>query len=278
MNSVVSWTAERGELSLPELRRRALARIADARLAGHGTGHAREINLHAVQRFIDGDPHCAWNFEDSAAFAFDDVLVMIASITGCSVDPAMEAGDGYISPHKTLDGIEEAAARIAAVARGGGRILLATGHPGALLSYYNGIADLIGLWGGRVIHPARGDAVPPRYFIDYVGNVAVMTDYASLPHTHGHEAMDVLLTGADAIDLVIADHGYAGAAIKAGLPVISVMDTNDPALAVWKYAGADVTIIPIDDNRPFSAYDPVVDLLREFGSRSLPPGAGLRLR
>ncbi|MEZ4524060.1 MAG: hypothetical protein R3A46_20875 [Thermomicrobiales bacterium] len=46
----------------------------------------------------------------------------------------------------------------------------------------------------------------------------------------------------------------------------AVMDTNDPALAVWKYAGADLTIIPIDDNRSSVAYETVVDLLRAFGS------------
>lgn len=278
MKSVAGRTAEREEISLPELRRRALARIADARLAGHGTGHPREVNLRAVQRFINGDSHCAWNFEDSGSFAFDDVLVMIASITGCSIDPAREAGDGFISPHKTLEGIEEAAARIAAVARGGGRVLLATGHPGALLTYYNGIGELVELWGGRVIRPARGAAVPPHHHIDYLGNVALITDYASLPHTHDHQAMDVLLAAAGTVDLVIADHGYAGAAIRAGLPVIAVMDTNDPALAVWKYAGADLTIIPIDDNRPFQSYEPVVDLMRVFGTRALPPGAGFRLR
>lgn len=274
MKSVVGSIAGHEGVSLAELRRRALARIADAGLAGHGTGHPREVNLRAVQRFIDGDADCAWNFDESGSFTFEDVLVMIASRTGCSVDVGKATGEGYISPHKTLEGIEEAAARIAAVAQGGGRLLLATGHPGSLLAYYNGIGDLIEEWGGRILQPARGEAVPGGYFIDYVGSVAVITDYASLPHTHDHRAMEVLLASGGSVDLVIADHGYAGAAVCAGLPVVSVMDTNDPALAVWKHAGADLTIIPIDDNRPFNAYEPVVGLLREFGNRSLLPLRG----
>ncbi|CAN5779536.1 phosphatase [soil metagenome] len=267
MDRIALWTAEREEISLAEVRRTALARISDARLAGHGAGHPRDVNLRAVQRFIDGDVDCAWNFEDSSSFAFGDVLMMLASVTGCSPDPHGSSGDGYISPHRTLEGIEEAAMRLAAVARGGGRVLLATGHPGALLTYYNGTGELVEAWGGRIVRPAGGEFVSPGYFIDYVGNVAVITDYASLPHTHDHKAMDVLLAAAGQIDLVVADHGYAGTAIRAGLPVIATMDTNDPALAVWKYAGADLTIIPIDDNRPFGAYETVVDLLREFGSR-----------
>lgn len=79
---------------------------------------------------------------------------------------------------------------------------------------------------------ARDEAVPPRHYIDYVGSVAIFTDYASLPQTHHHRATDTLLAAAGSVDLVIADHGYAGSAIRAGLPVISVMDTNAPALAV----------------------------------------------
>ena len=268
MDGVVAWSVGRGEASLAEFRRRALALLVEAGLAGHAAGHTREINLRAVQRFIDGEADCAWNYEDSGKFAFRDVLVMLASVTGCSSDPAIETGDGYISPHKTLEGIEEAAARLAAVAGGGGRILMATGHPGALLTYYNGIGGLVRRWGGRLLQPSRGVPVPPGHFIDFVGGVAVLSDYASLPHTHDHRVMEMMLAGSCEVDLVVADHGYAGAAIRAALPVIAVMDTNDPALAVWKYAGADLTIIPIDDNRPSGDYTIVVDLLREFGNRA----------
>lgn len=272
MDGVVTWTASRGETPMAEFRRRALAGVVDAGLAGHGTGHSREINLRAVQRFIDGEADCAWNYEDSGTFAFRDVLAMLASVTGCSPDPNRNDGDGYISPHKTLEGVEEAAARLAAVAGGGGRILLATGHPGALLTYYNGIGGLVRQWGGRLVQPAMGMPVPPGHHIDFVGGVAVVTDYASLPHTHDHRAMDVMLAGGCGVDLVVADHGYAGAAIRSAVPVIALMDTNDPALAVWKYAGADLTIIPIDDNRPSGDYTIVVDLLREFGNRAREAG------
>ena len=51
-------------------------------------------------------------------------------------------------------------------------------------------------------------------------------------------------------DLVIADHGFAGEAINRGIPTVAVMDTNDPGLAVAKKLGANVIIVPMNDNRP----------------------------
>ena len=35
---------------------------------------------------------------------------------------------------------------------------------------------------------------------------------------------------------------------------LAVMDTNDPALAVVAGRGADVTVVPMDDNSPLNAY------------------------
>jgi hypothetical protein len=32
------------------------------------------------------------------------------------------------------------------------------------------------------------------------------------------------------------------------------MDTNDPAFAVMAHRGADLTAIPMDDNRPLNSY------------------------
>ena len=65
------------------------------------------------------------------------------------------------------------------------------------------------------------------------------------------------------VDLVVADHGYAGAAIAAGIPTVVVMDTNDPAFAVVAARGADVTVVPMDDNRPLNSYAAALDVLKE---------------
>jgi ribosomal protein S2 len=63
-----------------------------------------------------------------------------------------------------------------------------------------------------------------------------------------------LLRELDGIDLVVADHGFAGAAIAVGIPTVAVMDTNDAALAVVARRGAHLTVVPMDDNRPQGSY------------------------
>ena len=109
-----------------------------------------------------------------------------------------------------------------------------------MLFFYIELARLIRQWGGQVRQPARGENVPPNQELGYIDGVAVTTDRASLMHSHGHRAMDMMIEQASRVDLVVADHGYAGAAINAGIPVIALMDTNDPALALAHRLGASM--------------------------------------
>ena len=54
-------------------------------------------------------------------------------------------------------------------------------------------------------------------------------------------------------DLVFADHGYAGAAIRMDIPTITVVDTNDIDLLVASYLYQDrVFAIPMHDNAGLS--------------------------
>ncbi len=84
---------------------------------------------------------------------------------------------------------------------------------------------------------------------------------ASLLHTHGAEPMRHLLRELDRVDVVVADHGFAGAAVAVGVPTVAIMDTNDPAFAVVSGRGADLTVVPMDDNRPLNAYGPALEVL-----------------
>jgi hypothetical protein len=64
-------------------------------------------------------------------------------------------------------------------------------------------------------------------------------------------------------DLVVADHGFAGAAVAEGIPTVAIMDTNDPALAVVARRGAEgLTVIPMDDNRPQNSYAVALEVLQ----------------
>ena len=49
-------------------------------------------------------------------------------------------------------------------------------------------------------------------------------------------------------DLVIADHGWAGAAGQAGITSVGFADCNDPALFVGEAEGKVAVSVPLDDN------------------------------
>jgi ribosomal protein S2 len=65
-------------------------------------------------------------------------------------------------------------------------------------------------------------------------------------------------------DLVIADHGFAGEAINRGIPTVAIMDTNDPGLAVAKKLGANVIIVPMNDNRPNVVTREAAELVKQM--------------
>lgn len=268
---------------LEALHERLLRRIEELRIAGRDTRHTRAANLQAIQGLVNGEPHYTFGIHGVERFRFEEVLDAVSSITRCSRDPAVTTGGGYISPASTLKGLEMAAGRIGTIARRGGTFLMGTGHAGSLLLYYIELARLIRSWGGQVLEPERGAVVPPSLVLDYIGGVAVTTDGCSLMHTHDYRAMALMLEAARAVDLVVADHGYAGAAINAGVPVVAAMDTNDPALAVAKRMGADVVIVPADDNRPLSSYVALVEAIRALGAarvtaQGTSPSGGMRER
>jgi len=252
----------------PSWRAAALQRIEASNVAGHDTHHSRAMNLEAIRGLLNGDPAYTLGIACVERVAFKEAVDSMASVTGYSPDPELTTGGGFIAPTATLRGLEEAARRIADVAERGGRFLVATGHPGSLLLFCMELARLIRGWGGEVAEPARGVWVPPNLTLDYVAGVAVTTDGRSLPHTHDYRAMELMLEETEHVDLVIGDHGYAGAAINAGIPVVTLLDSNDPVPAVARRLGADVTIIPADDNLAPSSYLPLTELMCELVDRS----------
>ena len=94
----------------------------------------------------------------------------------------------------------------------------------------------------------------------------VLATGGDLLHTHAPEPGRALLAALDAPpDLVVADHGWAGAAAAAGLEVLSYADCNDPALFVAEEEGLAITVVGLDDNVEPSLYDPVAEHLTSWG-------------
>jgi hypothetical protein len=131
-----------------------------------------------------------------------------------------------------------------------------------MILYYLGLSRWAQELGGDVLTVETRGRYERGVSLDWAESVATLGDGASLFHTHDSEPMRDVLRQAGPVDLVVADHGFAGAAIAAGVPTVVVMDTNDPAFAVVAGRGADVTVVPMDDNRPLNVYSTALDVLR----------------
>jgi hypothetical protein len=151
-------------------------------------------------------------------------------------------------------------------ASAGEHILFATGHPTGMLGLYQQIAVAVREAGAKVSRPGDGLAFQfheHRRRIIYSGWVAVLASGANLYHTHEAHPMELVLEQATEVDLVVGDHGWAGAAAERGIDVVAVADINDPALPMAKAEGRAGIVMGMDDNvRPTpSAYDPLADYL-----------------
>lgn len=202
-------------------------------MAGMCTSHGAQDNLFKINRVLEGDPNQIFGMDRLLQGAsFEEAYAAVAHYTGHPPDREETPGRGCIDPACTAAGLLEAGERIRAVAEAGGRFVLATGHPGALLVYYLGLAKWIEELGGETITVVTQGRYEQDVSLDWVGQIAVLGDGASLLHTHSPAPMQEVLARMGAPDLVAADHGFAGAAVAVGVPTVAIMDTNDPVLAV----------------------------------------------
>ena len=102
--------------------------------------------------------------------------------------------------------------------------------------------------------------------IRYIGGVATVSTRGELNHTHSPRPMQAMLaelaeTGEPPPDLVVADHGWAGAAGQAGITAVGFADSNDPALFVGEAEGKVAVAVPLDDNVAPHLYAPLTAYL-----------------
>ena len=252
-------------------------RLTRLRLAGPELSHSRQNNLEAVKRLAEADPYVTFGirrvieFVQSRDLGAEEALKIIAGFTKCSHDFNYTEGRGFISAGSTLKGLKATAAIIKRVALQGGTVVFATGHPGAMIDYYTELAYLVSRLGGRVLDLARGQLVHQGsdrdqvHVVDSVNSIAFVSDTCAALHSHTSLPMELMLNDANRLpDLVIADHGFAGEAINRDIPTVAVMDTNDPGLAVAKWLGANVLIVPMNDNRPNVVTREAAELVRQM--------------
>jgi hypothetical protein len=238
--------------------------LAQALVAGGvagSAGHQHDNVFGNIRKLVAHDPDKLFGLSDMPEpFGFEDIVRIVGEASGVPIDELATEGSPDIDSGAVLDACEAAGNRLAVAARRGERILFATGHPGDLDPLYGAIADLAAGHGARIVRPAEGvswsdPTVGHGWTIAYHGAVGMVTDGERPRHTHWPEAMRRMLA-AERPDLVMADHGLAGAAIDAGVETLSFADVNDPALIVAKAQGRTDIVVVLDDHVPADAYWP----------------------
>ena len=228
--------------------------LADALLAGKVAGpvtsHDRRNVRWKIDRLVAGDPDLQFGLTGLDKFGADEVLAMMATAAGFDPDPLLDEGPTAIDPDRVLRACEEAGERLAEAAESGDHVIIANGHPAGLPLLYMATGSLLEEHGAKLLRPLSGfdwREDGRHREIRYLHGVAMLTDRGSTLHTHAPGPMERILQEVRP-DLVFADHGFAGAAIEAGIDTISIADVNDPAPVVAQRQGRTGVVIVMDDN------------------------------
>jgi hypothetical protein len=248
-----------------------------SRIAGD-VATPRQENLGKYDMFAERLPRVMFGLDPKGSWEFAEVLALMAEVVGVSPDPDHRAGPDRIDPDLTLDGLDRLAEYVGRAARPGARVVVATGHPAGLLPVHLRLAAELRRAGASVLTPAADldYTVPTRSGIAvrelrYIDDVAVVSNRGELNHTHSPRPMEAILdalaaAGEPPPDLVVADHGWAGAAGQAGVTAVGFADSNDPALFVGEAEGTVAVSVPLDDNVEPHLYAPLTAyLLRAAG-------------
>jgi hypothetical protein len=255
----------RGEYTRHEL----LQALLDEGMAGE-VSHDRQNVSRKIHRLVSGDPDATFGLSGMTRYTFEEVLLLVDRAIGFDPGPEAWHVPTVIEPGTVLDALEAMGDRLALAAERGEEVLIATGHPVGMSLLYLEIARELSFCGVKLLRPLEGltwrEGGAHRQ-IRYLQGVGVLTDRASSIHTHSPGPMERMLSEARP-DLVLADHGFAGAAIEAGIETVCVTDVNDPALVVAREEGWTKVVVVMDDNVQPEAYWPCYQaILGRFPAR-----------
>lgn len=248
------------------------AQLVAGRIAGD-VQTSRENNLRNYRRLAERDPGAMFGLTQARLWTPAEVLAVLARRCGVSPDPSYVEGPDRIDPDRTLDALEATAEVLAAAVAGQARVVVATGHPAGVLAVHLEIARALGEAGCTLLRPAVGHSYSEQWGertfrreIRYLAEVGMISSRGELNHTHSARPMHAVLAalreqGDPPPDLVVADHGWAGAAGEAGIPTVGFADSNDPALFLGQEEGKIEVTVPLDDNVSPHLYAPLTAYL-----------------
>lgn len=225
--------------------------LVETQLTGRLAHNSRKGVEHAVQRLIANDPYWSLNLQLVMEAGLDagEVLSRLITSLGLTRSEFEARDDASINPERTAQQLFAALNKLHAVARDGGSILLATGHPGSLLESYRLLGDWLQNSGGKIWELPPHTLSRSGHYLDMVGGVVVLSDEGALVHTHSDEGLRERFGLQDKPDIVVADHGFAAAAIDAGLQTVAIYDVDDPALPLAATLCDHVIDVPLNDNQ-----------------------------
>lgn len=251
--------------------------LADRRLAGR-VRTTREQSLRYIEQTLTGDTNYTFGLQDWQTATFDELLAATEKVAGDLLTEG-DPSQGWIEPDRVIEGIHRHAEALRGPLRhGGAAVLIATGHPMGLLEHYAEIARALQQADNLILKPlddARLDAATGEHAegesgIRFIAGVGCAFVDEAILHTHRPDYMAAMLAelgdrGCD-VDLVIADHGMAGAAIEAGVETLSIADVNDSALMLAQQRGRHRDLLCIEDNFTPARFTPVTEAILRIAS------------
>ena len=257
---------------------RLLEHLVSSRLAG-SVPTSVDSCLTNCERFVRGDPDTTFGLSDWSELTYPDTVALVEScgvrLGGPSPEQEARHQPAFIEPEAALAAIRRQRQALRELAAARARVLLATGHAFALLSHDAAVGRALAAAGCVLLRPLegrRGAVRTPegrRAAIRYLEGVGTLAYHGTLHHTHRPEYMERMLDdlgGPDAVDAVVADHGFAGAALEAGVRTLSIADANDPGLPVAQARGRTDGVLLIDDGLSPSVYEPLTAAMLSWSS------------
>jgi hypothetical protein len=230
-------------------------------VAGWATHPLDNVRGNA-QLLLDHDPDKEFGMSGlQDGFDLDGILELVGDAAGAKLDHEARTGPVEIRPEPILAACRVAGERLRRACSRGERVVLATGHPVGLAYLYHELAAWMTQRGADVRTPAanarwKEARLNHDWQLVYWDKVGMLSDTREPRHTHSPDAMHEILD-AERPDLVFSDHGFAGAAIEAGVETISIADVNDPALLIARAQGRTEHVLVFDDHVDPNAYWPV---------------------
>jgi hypothetical protein len=243
-----------GEPAVATDRRRLVA----ARITGVHPDLGRAAVRAATRALVAGDPRARLGCDGLDGCDPAEVRAALVASHG----DAPDAPRAVIDPDATLAGLHAAAERLRAAVADKARVAVATSRPASLLGLARWAADTVRagdatLLGGTTATIEGGG----RRELWWTGGVAVVTDGQALLAHDGVPGGDDWLFAVGRPDLVVADRGFAGAALRAGVETIAWADLDAPALALAAARGRPVVLVPLAERRPAAAYEAALGVL-----------------